>query len=412
MITASEINADSATQSSPVGSGAESDLSIEVCALNTSFRDRHSQSYQTWNQLFEHDPQSHIQQHPDHVSAEVGQLPDGASRPLIMVTARREETVVGIAILIPKSESIRHFSQLIPAMSFSGYRMAGSRILGVHDDEVARAILQACLASTKQHRGRFLLIEDLIEGSDLWRCCQSIEGQHGLFFLPEPPQKRLFIRFPKDVDYWSAFSSKSRWNFRRKIRKFGDHRLERVTDISQLSVFLEDAHRISQNSWQTRSLGLRIRNDDAELKLFTFLALEGALRSYVLYHGDQPAAFLCGTQRNGYFDFGETAYDQDLSHVSPGHVLILKILEDLIAENTPECLDFGEGDAEYKRIFGNDEANSADVWLMPGGLMRGPLRWLSVSDRLFYRFADWCLNTLGIKDRVKKMLRRSTAAQK
>ena len=49
-------------------------------------------------------------------------------------------------------------------------------------------------------------------------------------------------------------------------------------------------------------LGLRIKNNAAELRFFTLLATQQSLRSYVLFVDDRPAAFLYGTLgRNSSF---------------------------------------------------------------------------------------------------------------
>src|SRR5207249_4733299 len=111
----------------------------------------------------------------------------------------------------------------------------------------------------------------------------------------------------------------------------------------QVDEFLDQAHRVSRQSWQAKRLGVRIRNTPEERAYYEFLASQGALRSYVLEHRGRPVAFEFGIQWNGRFVFEETGYDAAFAGHSPGTVLLFRILEDLIARDTPELLDFGYG---------------------------------------------------------------------
>jgi CelD/BcsL family acetyltransferase involved in cellulose biosynthesis len=81
----------------------------------------------------------------------------------------------------------------------------------------------------------------------------------------------------------------------------------------------------------------------------------------VLHHQDQPVAFVYGWQWNGRFEYEEIGYDPALAERAPGRVLLYRVLEDLIADRTPDLLDFGCGDAEYKRSFGTEESTSGPM---------------------------------------------------
>ena len=98
------------------------------------------------------------------------------------------------------------------------------------------------------------------------------------------------------------------------------------------------------------------------------MAARGAFRSYLLEHQGRPTAFVIGTQVNGCYNYEQLAYDPAYAAHSPGTVLLFRLLEDLIARDPPRVLDFGDGEAEYKRLFANAESRSGPVILARRGL--------------------------------------------
>jgi CelD/BcsL family acetyltransferase involved in cellulose biosynthesis len=113
---------------------------------------------------------------------------------------------------------------------------------------------------------------------------------------------------------------------------------------------------------------MRVRNDEAELRQLTSLAINGLLRSYVYWIGDKPAAFAVGNQHGGCFRYEETGFNPEFRHYSPGRTMLLEILSDLQKHDPVRVFDFGFGDAEYKQQFTNRESRSGTVWLVPPGL--------------------------------------------
>src|SRR5439155_10462813 len=98
---------------------------------------------------------------------------------------------------------------------------------------------------------------------------------------------------------------------------------------------------------------------------YEFLASQGALRAYVLEQNERPLAFEVGVQWKGCFVLEETAYDSAYAPQSPGTVLLFRILQDLVARDTPRLVDFGFGDGEYNRLFANQQTVSGSVLLLP-----------------------------------------------
>jgi hypothetical protein len=341
-------------------------LSVSTHEIDDVVFTRFTTEYQTWRSLFEADAHARISQHPDVVLTELRYADEAHPRSPVFVECRRAEAIRCAAILVPKS--IGGEKKFGPAWNLKGYRLAGNRFLGEATEEEQQTLLAEVGRVLTSTNADFLLVED-VESSD--RLLSMIDGnESGIrLFRPTPAQRRLKIEFPESHDaYWAAFTSKSRCKLRRKVKHFGECRLERIERPDQVAHFLEQAAKISKNSWQRDLLGDRIANDDAELELFAKLAIEGALRSYLLWKGDEAISFSIATQHKGVLMYEETAYDRRFVDTSPGQILLMKILEDLFEHDPPKLFDFGNGDAEYKRTFGNFESESGNIWLLRPGL--------------------------------------------
>jgi len=225
-------------------------------------------------------------------------------------------------------------------------------------------------------------------------------------FYPDKPQPHWWIRFPeKPGEYWNQFSSKTRYNFRREAQKL-KHSVTCFAEKESVPGFLEKAHEISKRSWQRKRLGLRIGNTLEERSFYEFLASQGALRSYVLELDGRPLAFGVGVQWKGCFILEETAYDSTYSSYSPGTVLLFRILQDLIARDTPRLVDFGFGDGEYKRLFANQQTVSGSVLLLPRRLRPMLAMWVERLRRGVSRGFRTASSGLRISSRLRRLYRR------
>jgi CelD/BcsL family acetyltransferase involved in cellulose biosynthesis len=177
------------------------------------------------------------------------------------------------------------------------------------------------------------------------------------------------IRLPASAEeYWGAFHSRHRYRLRKERKRIGAYTVRRYTQPDEVDDLLTAAHAVSQKSWQSHQLGLRIWNNDRERAQLTLLATLGALRSYVLFCEAQPAAFVLSHQWHGVYHYDELGFDRSLAQLNPGKVLLQEILTDLMTEDRPHTFDFGLGDADYKQFFGNEQSRSATIWMFPPGL--------------------------------------------
>jgi CelD/BcsL family acetyltransferase involved in cellulose biosynthesis len=160
-------------------------------------------------------------------------------------------------------------------------------------------------------------------------------------------------------------SKKTRENLRvyrnRLHRDHGDALSLRVyREPGELEELLRVVEEVSSKTYQ-RGLGVA-PPDSLEERTLTSLQLErGWYRAWVLSTNDRPIAFWSGAGFNGTFFVGTPGYDPDFSEYSIGTYLLMRVIEDLIADDAIHRLDYGQGESEYKRRFGSDSWEEEDV---------------------------------------------------
>jgi|GEM_PF-615767 len=384
---------------------AKSDsTTICVTPLDDAFFRHLSQSYWQWRELCEQDPQARVTQHPDLVLAELRHAPESSQCPAVLIECRVHDHLRAAAVLVPKQTAGE--KRFGAGWSLSGYRLAGNRILGSVPASDVSPFAQAVAAQLSRTDADFLLIEDVDSEAPV---LELLSGQHCPLqvYRPTTPQPRHRIELPESFDaYMARFKSRTRNTLRRKVKKFGECRLERITELDQLPEFLSAAHEISRNTWQTAVLGLRIHDDDREYEYFTTLSQLQSLRAYLLWQRDTPVSFCVGTQFNGVFDYEEVGYDRRFAQASPGQVMVLKMIEDLYRSGTPRLFDFGGGDAEYKRQFANCQSESGNVWLLSPGVRSFAIRSYFDSRRFLTRTLRTACRKAGVMNRLRQLTRR------
>lgn len=351
---------------SRVATGSPSVVGPVVYPIDTAVTDHLSQVYWDWKSAFQRDSSASPLQHPDYVLAELATAAPSKHLPSLVHEVSGQNTA-SIGVLVPKSIRTNQVGGIGPGWTLHGLRLAGGRLLGSTTSlEQQQRLLRRAVRHVTEVGAAFLLIEDLDETSLLFQAVQDPTSHGCQVFATHDFQPRRYIDFPAtEADYWATFSSRSLSKFRRNLKKFGKTRLERIMSIEQIPDFLEAAHSISKQSWQSRQFGLRIRNDDAELRQLSALAENGLLRSYLWWVEDKPAAFAVCNQQGGCFRYEEIAYCAEFGQFSPGRTMLQQIVEDLLRHDSPTYLDFGGGDAEYKQQFANRESRSGTVWLVP-----------------------------------------------
>ena len=167
------------------------------------------------------------------------------------------------------------------------------------------------------------------------------------------PWTRRLLVLPESFEAFLASRS-------RKIRagvRYDAKRLESTTDARVDVVrawseqLAEDLESVASTTYQRR-LGAGFSPDRARTLA---VALEhGWARVYVLRDGDLPVAFwLCGVH-GGTILLQTTGYLPAYADRRPGIYLLMRVIEDAIADPRLRVLDLGAGRSDYKRHFSSE----------------------------------------------------------
>jgi len=185
-------------------------------------------------------------------------------------------------------------------------------------------------------------------------------------------------RIPLPASYEQLYRQRSS-NTRHNLKRYSKRLRETFKDqlavrtyqhASEVEALLSDTEVIAAKTYQ-RGLGVGFAETELTRQLMMLAARRGWLRAYILYAGSRPIAFWNGFLYHRTLFTGSTGYDPDLGDLRPGTFLLERMLEELCAEKTADNVDFGFGDAQYKRDWCDHEHFQVSQYLFAptlGGL--------------------------------------------
>lgn len=214
--------------------------------------------------------------------------------------------------------------------------------------------------------------------------------------------------------YMSTFSAKTRSTLRRKVRKFqefsnGTLDFREYHNAERFEEFYPMALELSRRTYQHRLLDAGLPASDSFASSARALAAANQIRAYLLFHDGKPVAYLYCPAADGVLIYAHLGYDSNLAEWSCGTVLQYLAFERLFAEQTFNVFDFTEGEGEHKRLFGTGTRLCAQVLCFRPTvrhfvLVGGHAALASLSSGVVK-----LLDRLGLKRRLKRMLRRGGA---
>ena len=162
-------------------------------------------------------------------------------------------------------------------------------------------------------------------------------------------------------EFLASRSRKVRFGLRYDAKKLlaalgPDLRTDVVREPAQLETLVRDLDAVARLAYQ-RALGGGF-TDTLEQRELLRLALErGWARVFLLRHRGRPIAYwLCSVYR-GTMLLRQTGFDPGYAHLRVGIFLLTQAIGLAIADPAIEVIDFGQGDAAYKRQL------SSESWL-------------------------------------------------
>jgi len=205
-----------------------------------------------------------------------------------------------------------------------------------------------------------------------------------------------------------------RHEIQRKLRRYpeasgGMIDLRRYSTPEEAARFYELARPLSAKTYQGRLLGLGLPDTEAFRGELRKHAEGGTLRGYLLFDREKPIAFGYCTGLGRCLRFGFTGYDPAFAARSPGIVLVHEMVRSIATEGRFTVVDFGPGEAQYKRLFATTSRLCATSFFFRPTPLHAAI---VLAHRACIASSEGCgaaAQRLGVKEKLKRRLRARAA---
>ncbi len=173
-------------------------------------------------------------------------------------------------------------------------------------------------------------------------------------------------------------------------------------DKEDVDLLCSDAEEVAQKTYQ-RGLGTGFFYNREKARR-AFLAWHEWQVGYVLYVNDKPCAFWIGSVYGKRFLSEFLGFDPAYKKYEPGTILLMKIIDDF-CENNIEELDFGVGEASYKKRFGDEHWEEESVYIFAPTLKGIKLNFARTATSFLSQFAERMLNRFDLLTNIKRAWR-------
>lgn len=233
---------------------------------------------------------------------------------------------------------------------------------------------------------------------------------HGL-----PESHRWIVELPETLDQLLERRSvkarkEARYEQRRLRRKYDDDvKVLRLED-AEPEVLRAEIERVASKSYQ-RALGVGASNDDFGRATLTLNREAGRMRVWMLYLRGVPVAFWWGNLYGTNFAIDTPSFDPEYAADGVGIFVMHEMLEELCTDPAVETVDFGHGDAEYKKRYARPGGPQSDLVILAPRLRAlavGSIVSIAyTSNRAAYKL----LRESAIANKIRRAWRSRLAAQ-
>ena len=239
-------------------------------------------------------------------------------------------------------------------------------LIGAHDEQTAAALISAIDTSLAERRLAFARFSQL----DLCHPVSvALDGAEHRWRKDPVNETAMHwhLKLPETFDAFYQSRSKNVKNniktYKNRVRKaFGNAAtLECLSRPEEVDRAADIAEQLTAKSYQ-RPLGIGFKDTLGQREWWRIAAERGWLRVYVLFLEGKPTAYWAGTVYAGAYTVNFTSFDPDYKRYHPGQVSLLLMIEEFCGDQEVQQIDYGYGEAAYKKRFGNVSQTEADIY--------------------------------------------------
>lgn len=211
-------------------------------------------------------------------------------------------------------------------------------------------------------------------------------------------------------DYLKKFSGKSRNTLNRKIKKFADFsggeiNWKEYVNPGEMELLHRLAREVSVKTYQERLLDCGLPDGSDFIQEMKNMAEKGCLRGYILFHQNNPVAYIYCPIHDGIVLYEYVGHDPEFNRWSPGTVLQYYALSCLFEVDNLKIFDFTEGEGAHKSFFSTHDLLCADLYYF----QRTFKNYILLKTHVFFNAVSKnivkFLDRIGLKAYIKKLLR-------
>ncbi len=285
--------------------------------------------------------------------------------------------------------------------------------LGETSVENAQTFVREIQSSLRQGEADAAMLSSFALDSPLFSATTELSSFACRDHVPRIDLHRSMVLPGNSDAVMAALSAKVRknlkWQAKKIIQEFGSEvRIRVFRQTAELQEMIRDVERIAAKTYQ-RGIGVGFVVNPEMVERLELEAKKGWMRAFVLYLGDKPVAFWMGTLYQDIFYSAFMGYDPDYAKHSLGMFLIMKTIEGF-CQNTdgdsPQQIDFGFGDAQYKVVLGNRQWSEACAYLFAPSIRGLGINIVRTPAMLVNQTAIKLLGKMSLLQKAKKIWRR------
>jgi hypothetical protein len=240
-------------------------------------------------------------------------------------------------------------------------------ILGQLDENLCSFLMEKLMKISRDSGVDLIFFNHLRTDSSIFQLSRKIPGVLIRDNFPKF-EKHWSMSAPKNLDqFYKKRSKNHRCNLKRCIRTLEKEYPNQVQIITyttedDLDEAIKAASQISCSTYQ-HGLGCGFIDNPRTRILLTTAARQNWLRMSILFINEEPGAFQIGLKYGKQYFMEQIGFAPKWGRLELGTVLFLKVLEQICADPDIEFVDFGFGDAHYKRRYGDKQWQEASVYI-------------------------------------------------
>ena len=210
------------------------------------------------------------------------------------------------------------------------------------------------------------------------------------------------------INLRSSSTRKRLRRYARSIEGTDGFRLDVIDDATNLPAVMDDLETVAAKTYQ-RAMNSGFFHNEEWARVMQMGFERGWFRLWIAYADGKPVSYAGGFTYRGVFYSYLKGYDPDYAQLSIGTYLLLRMISDLIDAGDAKMVDYGFGDAEYKRSYSTESWSERTHMLFAPSFKGERVAMTIKTVNSLSETAKSVARRLNIEQRAKTLLRRNMA---